>query len=168
MLRGIRSRAHQLLSQVFINCSILILVRQSLAFCKFTGQGRDLISLLNLLLRYCRSPCSTVNTFWLFFLCICLFSLVCLITIGLVLQWKNVNRRILSAKSFKNRLSVSTTLFNFLTNSSDFFYCVTLFFIVQCNSRWNTNNHSPSEKKEQKLINTNVITRHNTIAMSRD
>ena len=67
MLQSTRSKAHQLLSKVFISCSILILVRQGLAFCKFTGQYRDLIWLLNFLLQYCRSPYSTTNTFSLFF-----------------------------------------------------------------------------------------------------
>ena len=66
MLWGTRSKVHQLLSQVF-SFSILILVRQSLAFCKFTGQSRDLTSLLNfiLLLWYWRSPCSTTNIYFL-------------------------------------------------------------------------------------------------------
>ena len=37
-------------------------------------------------------------------------------------------------------------------------------------SKWNMSNHiiSKGEKRTKKLINTNVITRHNAIAMSRD
>ena len=46
--------------------------------------------------------------------------------------------------------------------------CDLTFFTMQCNSRWNISNHKMSEEKEQKLINTNAITRHNTIAMYRD
>ena len=66
MVWGTRSRVHQLLLQVFISCSILISVKQSLAFCKFTGQSRNLISLLNFLLQYCRSPLFC-NKYLLFF-----------------------------------------------------------------------------------------------------
>ena len=116
VLQGTRSTAHQLLSQVFINCSILILVRQSMGFCKFRGKGRDLISLLVFLLRYCRSLCSTTNTFWLFFfyfyLFVYLFSSVYLVTIDLLFHRKNFDRRLFCVKLFKNQLGVkSTTIF---------------------------------------------------------
>ena len=61
-IAGYRSTAHQL-SEIFTSCSILILVRQSLGFWKFTRQDRGLISLLNFLLRYFRSPFSTTSSF---------------------------------------------------------------------------------------------------------
>ena len=138
--------------------SILILVRQSPAFCKFIGRGRDLISLLNFLLQHCRSPCSTTNTFWLFFF-INLFSLVYLIIIGLVFHWKNVNRHLFSVKSFENQLGVIFRLTHHIS------FIPWLLFLLQCNATLDEIRVMTSEKK-QKLINTNVITKHDTIAMS--
>ena len=113
----------------------LILVRQSLAFCKFTGQCMDLISLLNFLLWYCRSPCSTTNTFSL-----------------LQLVWffteKNFNRCVFSVKC-KYKSARVILYFNFSTNSSHFFYCMTFIFTMQCNSRWNMSNHQAEQRKNK-------------------
>ena len=118
MLQGTRSIAHQLLSQVFISCSILILVRQSLGFCKFTGQGRDLISLVIFLLQYWRSPCSTTNTFDYFFfsfyfiyIFVYLFFLVYFIINGLLFHWK---KTLIGTFSMLHYLILMNYLMNYL------------------------------------------------------
>ena len=163
MLWCTRSTAYQLLSELFISCSIVILVSQSLAFCKFTGQGRDLILLLNFLLQYCRIFILQQILWLLFF--IYLFVYFLWFTL-LQLVWffieekKNSDRHLFSVKC-KYKSVIVILYFNFSifsTNSWHFFYCVTTsIFTKQCNSRWNTSNHQVEQKKQKNNKNWPIL-----------
>ena len=109
------------------------------------------MSLLNFLLRYCRSPYSTKNTFSFLLFSIYLFAYFLwftLLQLVYLFTEKIFDRHLFSVKCRYKSVSVILYL-NFSTNSSYFFYCVTFICTMQCNSRWNTSNHQAEQKQNK-------------------